>query len=78
MLTADGVEDASIAMYENVKTLNLNSCLDKHEWIGMLSQFPATGRGFQNTPCPAVRFCVCRVNTDRKKDIILCYVLFDH
>ena len=31
MLTADGVEDASIAMYENVKTLNLNSCLDKKE-----------------------------------------------
>ena len=45
MLT-EGVEDASTAMYELKFMFGLK---------GTLPQFPAAGRGFQNTPCPAVR-----------------------
>ena len=52
MLT-DGVEDASTAMYENVKAFA--SYLDKKNAV---SQLPAAGKGFQHNPCPAVRILV--------------------
>ena len=43
MLT-EGVEDTSIAMYENVRAFGFNSCLDKRErclnfWRGRRSRF---------------------------------------
>ena len=43
-----------------------------------MSQFPAAGRGFQNTPRPAVRILLKSSYKDRKNRIILCYVLLDH
>ena len=51
MLT-DGVENASTAMYENVKAL-----AQTHVWTkrNAVSQFPAAGRGFKNNSYPAVR-----------------------
>ena len=50
----DGVEDASIAMYENVTAL---AKLGKKE-RNAVSQCPAARQGFRNTPCPAVRIPV--------------------
>jgi len=42
----DGVEDVSTGMYELKFMFGLK---------GTLLIFPAAGRGFQNSPCPAVR-----------------------
>ena len=74
----EGVEDTSIAMYENVKAFGFNSCLDKKE--GCLN-FWQPDEDFKILHVRQSVFCRCRVNTDRKNRITfstLCYVLLDH
>ena len=44
-----------------------------------MSICPAAGQDFQNTPCPAALvFSLFGVDTDKKKQIFLCYVCSGH
>ena len=52
-------------------SLTLNLCLDKQE--RSVSQCPAGGPGFQNTPCPAVNFIDVELIQKKTNYVVLCF-----